>query len=144
MAVDRSNLPGWVAPYIGLPFRLHGRDRSGVDCWGLVRLVLMEQFGLDLPAYTAGYERASPADRADIARLIEGRRSDWIAVDPAATRAGDVLLIRLWGYPSHVAVAIAPGWMLHVEEGRAAIAEIHDGPVWRHRIAGVYRHAELA
>lgn len=154
MAVDRAQIPGWVAPYIGLPFRAHGRDRRGVDCWGLARLVLQERHGLDLPSYAAGYEGAGVADLDDIARLIDGHRRDWIPIAEApdrksaaalgAERGGDVLLLRLWGRPSHVGVVVAPGWMLHVEEKLDSATEIYDGPVWRHRVAGVYRHALLA
>lgn len=30
--------PDWVAPYIGLPWKMLGRSREGLDCYGLVRL----------------------------------------------------------------------------------------------------------
>jgi cell wall-associated NlpC family hydrolase len=42
-------VPGWVADNIGLPFVEAGRDRSGVDCWGLARLVWCEQGGCVVP-----------------------------------------------------------------------------------------------
>ena len=32
-------VPIWAGHYIGLPFRDHGRDRSGLDCWGLIATV---------------------------------------------------------------------------------------------------------
>ncbi len=35
-------VPIWAGRYIGLPFAEHGRDRGGIDCWGLVRLTLLE------------------------------------------------------------------------------------------------------
>ncbi len=44
-------VPLWAGRYIGLPFMTHGRDRSGLDCWGLARLVMAEQLGRALPSY---------------------------------------------------------------------------------------------
>jgi cell wall-associated NlpC family hydrolase len=43
-------IPNWAAQYVGLPFRDKGRARTGLDCYGLVVLVLREQFGVEVPS----------------------------------------------------------------------------------------------
>ena len=61
-------VPFWAGRYIGLPFEDHGRSRAGLDCWGLVRLVLSEQFGIALPSFAAEYRRTT--DTGKISDLI--------------------------------------------------------------------------
>jgi len=131
-------LPDWVNTYIGLPFKEHGRDRRGVDCWGLVRLVLGEQFATRLPSYADGY--GSTEDAEDIGRLVRGKMGPWHPVPPGAERPGDVVLMRLMNQPMHVGVVVAAGWMLHVEDGIDACLEPYDGAKWRRRVLGLYRH----
>lgn len=39
----------WSTRYIGLPYSIGGRDRDGVDCWGLLCLVYQNEQGIRLP-----------------------------------------------------------------------------------------------
>jgi cell wall-associated NlpC family hydrolase len=130
------DIPSWVETYIGLPFKEHGRDRDGVDCWGLVRLVLAAQFDIDLPAYVTGY--ASTEDAADIARLIRGEMGPWVETE--AGQPGDVALMRLRAQPCHVGVIVAPGWMLHVEDGIDSCLDRYEGARWSRRVVGIFRY----
>ena len=41
----------WTARYINIPYINKGREFSGADCWGLVRLVYKNELGIDLPTY---------------------------------------------------------------------------------------------
>ena len=142
MSNERSTSPGqveipsWVETYIGLPFKEHGRKRDGVDCWGLVRLVLAAQFDIDLPAYMAGY--ASTEDAADIARLIRGEMGPW--AETLEARPGDAVLMRLRAQPCHVGVIVAPGWMLHVEDGIDSCLDRYNGARWSRRVVGLFRY----
>ena len=122
--------PAWVAGYIGLPFKPRGRDRDGLDCWGLKRLVYEEQYGIALPAYVGGYEGTSRADATDIARLIAGGKPAWQAVPEGAERLGDGIELRAGGVP-HVGIVVAAGWMLHIVEGIESAIERYDGPKWK-------------
>ena len=131
-------VPHWVTPYIGLPFKPHGRDRNGVDCWGLVRLVLAERFAVNLPSYADGY--GSTEDARDIGRLIRGELNPWRPVPSGAEQPGDVVLLRLMNQPMHVGLVVDPGWMLHIEEGIDACLERYDGARWRQRVLGLYRY----
>lgn len=130
--------PPWVRSYIGLKWAEHGRGRDGCDCWGLVRLVLFDRFGLDVPSYDGSY--GDTADRAELAALIAGEMGPWRAVSEPDREAGDVALFRLAGQPCHVGLVVAENWMLHVQRGTEAALERFDGIRWSRRLEGAYRY----
>lgn len=37
--------------YVGIPFRELGRDKGGVDCWGLIKLIFENEYKIVLPEY---------------------------------------------------------------------------------------------
>ena len=47
----KPNRADWASLYIGLPWVSGGRGPKEFDCWGLVRWVYKEHFGIDLPSY---------------------------------------------------------------------------------------------
>lgn len=132
-------IPIWAGRYIGLPFKDHGRDRAGLDCWGLVRLVLAEQFALALPSLAAHYPRTT--DQPSISRLIERETLHWQNINDTQTvRAGDVIVLRLNGAPMHVGVVIGDGRMLHIERGINSVIESYRTSRWESRIYGFFRY----
>lgn len=132
---------GWDR-FIGIAHRDGGRDRSGCDCWGLVRLVYAERLGIVLPSYADGY--ASTDERAEIAALVAGGRMSgvWRAVDRA--QEFDALLFRVGPHASHIAVAVDARHMLHVHAKAASVITPQRDPMWRNRLVGVYRHEAIA
>lgn len=136
MAVN--GIPLWVKDYIGIPFARHGRTHTGVDCWGLVRLIYADQFGIHLPDYSAEYD--NPRDAAEVGAVIAAEKDIMWPVDQPAF--GDVVLIRLDGWPSHVGLVVAPGHMLHVTEGASTAYESYDSIKYGRRVLGFYRYGQ--
>ncbi|MBI3441730.1 MAG: C40 family peptidase [Proteobacteria bacterium] len=131
-------VPFWAGHYIGLPFMDHGRDRSGLDCWGLVRLVMAEQFCLALPSYLHEYQRTTQVDK--ISALIERESPKWKAIPLGKELCGDVAVLRVRGRPMHVGMVLGDQQMLHIELGINSALERYVGARWAERLAGFYRY----
>ncbi len=136
-------LPQWTEKYVGIPYRDHGRNlEGGLDCWGLVRLVLEEEADIKMPLLeNLKFHRG--CDRRALGKAIE--EYDKTAIDWNRLKMDDPVdcLDVIWlrnGGPIHFGVVVAPGWMLHVEEGSDSCLERYDGLVWKNRIMGVFRH----
>lgn len=132
-------IPGWCAPYIGLPYLSGGRTRAGVDCWGLLNLVWAERFGLMLPSYDGPLWQKG-ASAKDVAAAASAFSANFKQIEPGQEREGDGLLLRMLGVPLHVALVVAPGWMLHVEDNNDSCLETYRSFQWEKRILGFYRH----
>lgn len=134
-------IPIWAGHYIGLPFSDHGRDRSGLDCWGLVRLVMVEQFGRALPSYMHEYERSTQTDK--IGALICREIPKWKEVQIGQEEKGDVIVLRVRGAPMHVGIVLGDAMMLHIERGINSVIEKYHSPRWADRIHGFYRFKSI-
>ena len=132
-------IPYWVGHYIGLPFLDRGRDRHGIDCWGLVRLVMSEQFGIPLPSYATEYDSTEKPDQ--LAPVVDKEKKRWTKIAPGYEALGNVVVMRMLGQPIHVGLVIGDGRMLHILKGRDATHESYLSPVWKDRITGFYRYA---
>ncbi|MFH1158768.1 MAG: NlpC/P60 family protein [Pseudomonadota bacterium] len=131
-------VPFWAGHYIGLPFQDHGRDRSGLDCWGLVRLVLAEQFGIALPSYIHEYQRTTQAEK--ISALIDRESSKWKEIPAGSEVCGDPVVLRVRGKPMHIGLVLGDGQMLHIECGINSVIERYVGVRWAERVSGFYRY----
>ncbi|EJN15683.1 cell wall-associated hydrolase, invasion-associated protein [Bradyrhizobium sp. YR681] len=127
--------------FVGIPYADRGRARDGCDCYGLLRLVMAELRGVDLPAFSGAY--VTTADRAALAGLIAGEIAPWQPVALGEERAFDGVLLRHGRALSHIGLVVMPGRMLHVSEGGASCIESYRAPPWSHRLAGIFRYRSL-
>jgi len=124
----------WAAAYIGIPYLYGGSSREGADCWGLVRLVQREVFGREIDDYPHGGGTLAKlsAEVQDAKPLVPVDKTG----DP---KPGDLVLLRIFGFPTHVGVVVGDGAMLHTLGKHAAVLEQYDGLRWSERIEGFYR-----
>ena len=128
--------------YLGLPFSDHSTN-GGVDCFGLVRLILRDECGLELPTYGEGYR--SCRDWQGISDSIrKGLSANFDRVDDP--RMFDLIVFNIRGKPLHVGMVIGPTQFIHANEpdergkgGESRIERFTDS-MWNKRIEGFYRY----
>ncbi len=131
----------WAARYIGVPYADMGRDATGLDCWGLVRLVLAEQCGIEVEGFEGGY--SSPDERERLDSLIRGNLPlTYVGVDVGKDRAFDVAFFRQFGHVSHCGVVCGAGVMIHARRGTGVVVERYRSGLWGNRLHGIYRHKD--
>lgn len=133
----------WSYRFVGLPFASLGRGRDGLDCYGLLRLVLAEEHGIRLPTYTERY--VSVEERAEVAAVLAGEsgRGPWCSVAPGQEAPFDALVFAVLGAPMHVGIVVRPGLMLHVSRGHESRIEAYRGGAWAPRLLSIHRHEGL-
>jgi hypothetical protein len=133
----------WANLYLQLPFKPFGRDRSGVDCWGLVALVYAEQLGLVLPQF----DGVDPSDNATIADVVGRERLSWRPVALEARAAFDVVVMRAriirdgraMTPEMHLGIVTPERRILHIRKETGVTCVPVDHPSVARLIAGVYR-----
>lgn len=132
----------WADRYIRIPFIDGGRDHSGCDCWGMVRMVLKDQAQIEVP----GYGEISAHDLASIGAGIErdaGDYEQWVEID--RPRQFDVVVMTWFGKRTtgHIGIMLDEHRILHTEDVSGPVIVERDHYSIKRRIKFFRRHRKL-
>lgn len=127
----------WVKKYIGIPFVSNGRTEKGCDCYGLVRLVLQNEYGVTLPELSGDYENA--LNRAETLRLFAEQLPVLAADKIPEGEERAVVVITEGGRPCHLGIVAGAGYILHAAYKTGTVCQRITHPGLCGRLGGYYR-----
>ncbi len=101
--------------WLGVPYRLGGMDRFGVDCSGLVVRLYAEAWGIEIP-------------RRSVDQAVVG-----MAVPPDGRRGGD--LVFFWDNGPHSGVLLDTERFIHASASRGVMISVLDAYWWPRLLA---------
>jgi hypothetical protein len=134
----------WAAKYVGIPFVDGGCSYAGCSCWGLVRMVLQNERGIELPSYGEIYA----SDLLAAARRIRHDSISGTWLNVVTPKPFDVaVMYAMHGEKEkvigHVGVMSSETDLLHVWKETDAVNMSVTHPRVRYKIVGFYRHRDL-
>lgn len=122
-----------VRDLIGIPYKVHGRNADGIDCYGLA-IEVLRRYGITLP--DVFYD---DTDKCTCEKLrILGEGLPLIEVQKPTEKC--IILMSLKGYESHIAVYLGEGMIIHATKQAGVICE--DYTKYQKRITGYYKIGE--
>ena len=120
-----------VKDLIGIPYKPHGRDLSGMDCYGVV-IEMMKRQGKNIP--DVFYGDTKKETNVSVLQSLEAVIPNTKLDKP---EEGAVVELLVNGQPSHVGVCLGDGTFIHAMEKIGVVME----PLYRYkkRIRGYYR-----
>lgn len=123
--------------YLGLPFKHLGRDRKGVDCWGLVLLYYKEMFGIEIPdwEYEPEWSKRGGNFFKDKNKGIGER-----IVRPKVHDVALFFIDKNDRVPNHIGIIIDTIGKTMIQCGKIGVTmACYGSPVWNSRLEGFYR-----
>jgi len=110
----------------GVPYRLGGVSKSGIDCSALVQIAYKNVFAMDLPRSTWDQSRVG------------------VAVKPAQRRSGDLVFFKtgLWG--NHVGIYLENGRFMHASASKGVMISNIEDAYWQKHYWKTLRPASSA
>lgn len=122
-----------LSRYVGLPYKMRGRDFSGIDCLGLVQAFYRDELGVEIPNYLY----CDTFDIDSCADAIKGGALDGNWRQTVEPTLYGLLVFKVLGHPTHVGLYLGGDDFLHAFQGRnSCIERLSD---WSRRLAGCYQ-----
>lgn len=130
-----NNVSEIAASLVGIPYKDGGRDREGVDCYGLT-ILFMRELGMELPDWD--YERDWARHGGNL--LIENYCEYATEIKRHELEPGDVIMFENHpGVANHLGVYIGAGKFLHVMEFAAVVIMRLNAQPYSRRFHSCYR-----
>ena len=120
-----------IVDLIGVPFKNGGRDKSGMDCWGLA-LEVFRRYKINLIDY-----KISCNAQTQINGKINTERKNWERCT-GELPVPALIVFNDNGICNHVGVYIGENKFIHARIGTGVAIESMDSVFWKRRIEGVY------
>jgi len=124
--------------YLGIRWKDGGRDFNGCDCWGLLRLFLKEEYGVEVDSF----DHIRAGEVSMIREMAEIEKQKWVKVDGPG-RPGDGVEIPMTKNDWHVGVIPVEGYVLHISDGGFSEMTRETDIRMRHRIKSYFRHQQM-
>ncbi|WP_196603425.1 C40 family peptidase [Pectinatus haikarae] len=115
---------------IGIPFEDGGRDKTGLDCWGLAKEIYYRK-GIDLPEFNI-----SAMATKRITDALTKNKPLWRKLNKPEEYALVVIKLVCGGWADHVGVCIDNNKFIHAYRRTGVV--IDRLPKWQSHIAGFY------
>lgn len=128
--------------YMMIPVAPGGRDRTKIDCWGLVVLIYADMLGISLPLHEEVNWKDNGPD-AVVATVEADSLVDWHDVAVKDRRALDVVILRVKGTPWHVGILVDEDRFIHADVIRGICVERLESLHWKNRVIGYHRYRNV-
>ena len=124
-----------ISKYLGIPYKHRGFNKSGVDCYGLLRYFFNNEFKIKIPDYEYDEEWCSRG----FDWIQKYYKENWIKID-ASERYG-IVGFRMPGYKveHHLGIILDDlNMFLHSPLNKQVCVSKLSQPVWKRSISSFY------